>query len=221
MKKLYLIFLSALLIGLSISHNTGFKKALRTNDKFKQEIEQETLANNPPPECEICDYYPKDEQYDCPESVKSNVPEEYIKYFDRTEILKMPQPIDDPQVVKMSEVFDEKEFEEGLYKIGSDKGWWSSSFDVDGDGEDEIVISASVAMTQTPHIAMIVKNGNIIFKAGGAGIGIQEVFDHKGFFLSQKGDWMTKGEIITTLYIYEDESFIPIWTQKSCHVKFE
>lgn len=51
MKKLYLILLPVLLIGLFISYNIGFKRAVKTNDKYKQEIVEETLQNNPPPQC--------------------------------------------------------------------------------------------------------------------------------------------------------------------------
>lgn len=55
MKKLYLVLLPVLLIGLFISYNIGFKQAAKTNDKYKQEIVEETLQNNPPPQCSMND----------------------------------------------------------------------------------------------------------------------------------------------------------------------
>lgn len=58
MKKIYLIGTIFTLLGLLISYNTGFKKALKTNEEYKKEIVKETLTNNPAPKCETCDNSP-------------------------------------------------------------------------------------------------------------------------------------------------------------------
>lgn len=53
MKKLFFINILILLIGLFISYNIGFKKAVKTNEQFKKEIEEDVLENNSVPECDF------------------------------------------------------------------------------------------------------------------------------------------------------------------------
>ncbi len=96
--------------------------------------------------------------------------------------------------------------------------WTESKFDVDNDQKDERILSANTAMNHTPNLAVIVKDGFIIYKIQGANIDISEVGDHNGFFLSEVIDWNT-GEYRTTRYIYKDQEFTPVWFQTSCAIR--
>lgn len=165
---------------------------------------------------------PKQEEglFNCPYSMEGGIYKEFVRSVNEVEVVGKPQFIDKPEIIKLNKPFNEQEFEEGLYKLSTNKGWESREFDVDGDGESEMIVNANVAMTQSPHIATIVDNGNIIFNAGGAGIWIEEVHGGQGFILKETVDWNT-GEEKRTRYVYKDGGFMPVWTQKVCWVKFE
>ena len=156
----------------------------------------------------------------CPVTIPGGIYKEYVRLVNEVDVVREPVFIENLEVVILNEPFNEKEFEKGLYQLITHKGWDSREFDVDEDGEDETIINANVAMTHSPHIAMVVKNGNIIFKAGGAGVWIEEVYGNQGFILKETVDWNI-GEESRTRYISKDGGFMPVWTQKVCWVKFE
>ena len=97
-------------------------------------------------------------------------------------------------------------------------------FPIDRDTEDETIISVNIAMNHTPHIAMIIDDGNVVFEAEGANIRIEEVDDNQGFLLSETVDWNI-GEEKHTRYVVtgatEGVGYIPVWTQKGCWVQFD
>jgi hypothetical protein len=120
----------------------------------------------------------------------------------------------------MDEPFDLSDFEKGLYKLSMDKGWEKTNFDVDADGKDERIIHANVAMNHTPHIALILKDNRIIFKAEGANVSIHPSYQGVGFELYKTLDWNI-GESETVRYLPKDGGFMPVWKQKSCWVHFK
>jgi len=162
----------------------------------------------------------KKEIFNCPHTMKKD--SRYIDYLTdyETSVTSEIEFIENPEIVKINKPFIEKEFEEGLYKLPpDDKGWTSKDLDVDGDGKKETIISANIAMNRTPHIATVVKDGNIIFEANGANIWIKEA--PKGFILSETvefGWYPYKKEL--TRYIYIDGGFMPVWKQIECAVDF-
>lgn len=156
--------------------------------------------------------------FNCPYNINAGIFKDYV-ISNEAKVVGKPQFIDKPEIIKINIPFNRQEFEKKLYKISPDKGWQSENFDVDGDGKDEIIISANIAMNHTPHIAMVVKNGNIIFEAEGANIVVKSVYGGQGLLLSKTVDWNV-GEGKTIRYIYKDNSFVPVWTQKICWVHF-
>lgn len=77
-------------------------------------------------------------------------------------------------------------------------------------------------MNRSPHIATIVKDGNIIFEASGANIWIEEVINgNNGFILSETVEfsWYPYKKELTR-FIYKDGGFIPAWKQTECAVDF-
>lgn len=158
--------------------------------------------------------------FNCPYKVMGGVYKEYLSSSDEVEVVGKPQFVDNPQIIKISKPFDKHEFEKNLYKLSTDKGWDSREFDVNGDGDNETIINANIAMNHTPHIALIVDNGNVVFEANGANVWIDKVNGSQGFLLSETVDW-NSGERKKTRYIYKDGGFLPVWTQKSCRVSFD
>lgn len=164
----------------------------------------------------------KKELFSCPHTVEIDVRyKDYLVDYE-TSITGEIEFIENPEIVKMNKPFVEKEFEKGLYKLSNNKGWDSRKFDVTSDGKKETIINANIAMNRSPHIATIVKDGNIIFEASGANIWIEEVINgNNGFILSETvefGWYPYKKEL--TRYIYKDNSFIPVWKQTECAVDF-
>lgn len=53
MNKNIFVLLTVFLIGILVSYNFGFKRAIKTNEEYKKEIEVEVLKNNPIPVCEL------------------------------------------------------------------------------------------------------------------------------------------------------------------------
>jgi hypothetical protein len=89
---------------------------------------------------------------------------------------------------------------------------------VDGNGVDERVYYLSLAMTQAPHIAEIVKNGEVIFSAAGSRIRVSEVPDNLGFFLSFVPGVAEYSEV--ERYTYQNNKFVPLYKQTICSVRF-
>lgn len=156
----------------------------------------------------------------CPYEVNAGQYKEAVLSGNETEISAEPIFLNESEVVKVNKPFNMVEFESGLYKIGGEKGWTSEEFDVTGDGKPETIFSGNVAMNHTPHFVNIVKDGNIIFEEGGANITLEPFYDGKGFVLEKTVDWNT-GEHLKTRYVYIDDGFKPIWTQKLCWIHFE
>lgn len=156
----------------------------------------------------------------CPYKIKGSVYTKDITLVGEAIISEKPVIIENPEIIKMSEPFNLAEFEKDLYKLSTDKGWDERKFDVDNDKKSERIISANVAMNHTPHIALILKNGHIVFRADGPNIWIEEDPGGQGFTLHKTIDWNT-GESEAIRYISKDGGFIPIWKQKSCWVHFE
>lgn len=181
----------------------GFDKGFLINDKCG-----EMLENN------------KKGEFTCPYEVDSHGYSEYSRLANEISVSWEPEFIEDAEVIKLDEPFNLTEFEKELYKIGDDKGWDERNFDVDDDGKDERIISADVAMNHTPNIAMIVKDGKIVFRADGANVSIGRAYEDKGFTLYETIDWNT-GETELTRYIPKDGGFLPVWVQRSCWVTFK
>jgi len=158
--------------------------------------------------------------FDCPYKIKGGIYTKYATLANEVVVSGKPQIIENPEVIKISEPFDLAEFEKGLYKLSTDRGWDERKFDVDGDGKEERIISANVAMNHTPHIALILKDGRVVFRAEGANVWIEENYEGQGFTLHKTVDWNT-GESEKIRYLPKDGGFMPVWKQKSCWVHFE
>ena len=167
----------------------------------------------------MCAHSNNENIFDCPYSINGGP---YAKYMlaNETAVAGRPELIKDPKVVKMSEPFNLTKFEKGLYKLSTDKGWSERKFDVDADGQKERIISANTAMNHTPNMALIVKNGRVIFKAEGANVWIVKNYMGRGFTLQRTVDWNT-GESETIRYLPKNGGFISVWRQKSCWVHFQ
>jgi len=158
----------------------------------------------------------------CPYLVDSNFPREYFSnVFNEVMVTYSPKLVNSSEkTLPLKERFDPTKppYGEELYVVPPNDAWTESKFDVDNDQIDERILSANTAMNHTPNLAVIVKNGFIIFKVQGANIDISEVGNHNGFFLSEAVDW-NAGEYRTIRYIYKDEKFTPVWYQTSCAVR--
>lgn len=179
---------------------------------YKIGLEKEDILNDNAKE--------KKDLFSCPHIMEKDIRyKDYLTDYE-TSVTSEIEFIENPEIVKINKPFIEKEFEEGLYKLPpDDKGWTSKDLDVDGDGKKETIISANIAMNRTPHIVLIVKNGNIIFEANGANIWIKEA--PNGFILSETvefGWYPYKKEL--TRYISKDGGFMPVWKQIECAVDF-
>ncbi len=158
----------------------------------------------------------------CPYRVDSNFPREYFSnVFNEVMVTYSPKLVNsNEEILPLKENFDptKSPFGEKLYVVSPNDAWTERKFDIDNDKKDERILSADIAMNHTPNLAVIVKDGYIIFKAKGANIYINEIGDHNGFFLNENLDWNT-GEYRTTRYIYKEGKFIPVWYQTSCVVR--
>lgn len=126
--------------------------------------------------------------------------------------------IEDARVIMMNEAFDpSKPPDEGdFYMLSTETNPWTSiSFDVDGDGELEEILTAKIAMNHTPHILRIVKEGYVVFKHEGAGVYAEEIEDNNGFILGETIDW-NNSQTRRTNYEYKNGGFIPTWYQENC-----
>jgi len=99
MKKLLLIKALVLLTLIFTSYFIGYKQALKTNERFKKEIEEETLKNNPIPKCD---------SGKCPEYQSFDVdgdgkPEDIVtEYFGMSQFAGRVMVIDEGKVVFIS-----------------------------------------------------------------------------------------------------------------------
>ncbi|MDP3941531.1 MAG: hypothetical protein Q8Q49_04450 [bacterium] len=96
--------------------------------------------------------------------------------------------------------------------------WTAKYFDVTGDGENEQILTANLAMNHTPHLVTIVNDGNAIFTYQGINVDPQEVESHDGFLLVETLDWLN-GTSKRTRYIYKEGAFIPAWYQIFCQAQ--
>lgn len=162
----------------------------------------------------------QEKRLECPYKMDGGNYTEYATSANEVSVTEKPYLIDNPELVKMDEPFDFAEFKKQLYTLSTSKGWDERWFDVDKDGKGERIIDANIAMNHTPHIALIIKNNKVIFKAEGANIWISDDHQGQGFTLSRTVDWNT-GETQSIRYLPKDNGFIPVWEQKSCWVDFE
>jgi len=132
--------------------------------------------------------------------------------YNEPEVVYPPVAVENPQPFSNKKKFVESEFEASV------DNWDSREFDVNGDGDKEMIISANVAMTRSPHVAAIVDDGEMVFEAGGTGIWISESYSKKGFMLTERLDYDI-GIEKNTRYIFDQGSYIPVWYQKVCWVK--
>lgn len=161
-----------------------------------------------------------DETFKCPYKVDVGEYAQYSKLIGEVVVIGKPEIIENPEVNKTNKPFVKQELRDILFDQTEGDHWETREFDVDNDGVEEKIISANVAMNHTPNIALIVKDGKIIFEKNGANVWIKEAYENNGFFFNETVDWNT-GESKFTRYIPKDEGFIPIWTQTSCWVFFE
>ena len=202
MKK-YILFLiiatTILLFGIKIS--SGQKKPT-SKDNFPQS----TIPTE-----EQCPYYVNAKDF----------PGDSIPYANAVNVVYPPKPIISTNPVeKIHEKFNPKNsYDEtrDLYVLRGQKAWQEYLLDVDADGKKERILSGNVAMNHTPHIALVVKDGYVIFRANGAQTYITGTGRNNGFLLHETIDWNT-GEEIVTRYLYQDGKFVPAWDQKICNV---
>ncbi|TRZ50712.1 hypothetical protein D4R99_05620 [bacterium] len=201
-----IIIVALLLAGFSISYDFGFKAGFSKGFALSEKYEE--VKNG-------------EAKFECPDLIKGYVYREYDKYPNGVRIDRVPKFVDNPQVIKMNEAYDNKKILESLSGRAKSLNWRSDSFDVNGDDKKEVIILANIYNEyKIPHdIALVLGNGNIIFRIEGIDLKIEEN-DGNGFVLSEIVDWNT-GEYKHTRYIYKDGGFLPIWTQKSCWANFE
>ncbi|OGG02403.1 hypothetical protein A2Z33_05070 [Candidatus Gottesmanbacteria bacterium RBG_16_52_11] len=123
-----------------------------------------------------------------------------------------------PTPFVMSEPFDPTKAPEGseFYMLSNQSSpWTKESFDVDGDGDPEDIMTANLAMNHTPHLLKIVRDNKVIFEAEGANIYAEAVEDGDGFVLGLTTDWNTN-QTKRTMYEYKDVGFMPTWYQENC-----
>lgn len=199
----FLIFIILVLLGLLAVKTQKADTDITTNDQ---------LAENNPPVEETCPYYVSSEDF----------PGESIPYANSVNVLYPPKPITSTIPIEIIyEKFDPKNSyyeDRDLFVQSGEKPWHEWEMDVDKDGKEERILLADIAMNHTPHIALIVKDGYVIFKANGAQTYISQVDENNGFLLHQTLDWNT-GEEIITRYLYKDGKFVPAWEQKICNVR--
>lgn len=153
----------------------------------------------------------------CPYIINENLG---LTYGNEVSVAFPPQPLDKQEIILPPQKFDPNATtidEQTIYLRDGKKQIEIESIDIDDDGSMEQIVSIKVAMNHTPHVALIVKDGNIIFKEKGAQTYIFEA--RRGEFKVHKTiDWNT-GEETITKYKYENNSIIPVWEQKLCNVR--
>lgn len=109
----------------------------------------------------------KETELICPYKMEAGIFKEFVRSADEVEIIGVPEFIENPEVIKIKKPFNKKEFETDLDKKLGPSGLVYKEFDVDEDGKSETIVSYNLTMNHTPNVALIVKNGNIIFEAEG------------------------------------------------------
>lgn len=156
----------------------------------------------------------KEDEEICPYKLDGNFPEARISF--------LPVPVTDWRESQQSKEvvgtkFNEKELGKDLYKLFNEVSPWQiKELDVDGDLKNEKVYYGNIAMNHTHHIVYVVKDGTIIFYAGGANIWIDEG-SYDGLNVSEILDLNT-GKYKLTRYELVDGKYKPIWYQISCSV---
>lgn len=110
--------------------------------------------------------------------------------------------------------FDPVELGKDLYNYDNEKSPWQiEELDIDGDLKKEKVYYGKVAMNHTPHVAYVVKDGVVIFYAGGANVQLEQASN--GFLVHVTLDWnIDKYE--TTKYEKVNGEYKPVWYQITC-----
>lgn len=151
----------------------------------------------------------------CPYLLSSSFTGVYQDY--ETNVKFPPELIKNPTGVILNEKFNpnvppkgESFFPPGVYP-------WSGKqlIDVDGDGKKEEVLYANLAMNHTPHLVVILKNGNVIYRYQGINVQVLEASEDNGFVLNETLDWLT-GNDKTTRFMFKSGKFFPIWNQITC-----
>lgn len=119
--------------------------------------------------------------------------------------------------------FDPVEFGNDLYNPetgqkddGDTYPWSIEDLYIGAPSKSEKIYYGYTAMNHTPHVAYIVKDGIVIFMAGGTNIHVQSSIPN-GIEVSETLDWIN-GKYKRTKYEYVDGKFIPAWYQISCDV---
>lgn len=214
--KNILLLICGIVIGLAVSHIKLFGRP-------------DFVKNSPTPA-------PTDEQVFDAEMNKYivNIP---AKYFDgningtdtfienNNTIIKgffiddLPQPIPmDNTIQAISEKFDPKTIC-GKDFICDIK--YETTFDVDGDGKKEQLVSIFKGVNHGVQDLYILKNGQIIFKILDQPTTIAESESHNGFYLTDYFDTFLAqpGQITRVRYVYNQGKFIPVWTQMSTELQ--
>jgi len=100
-----------------------------------------------------------------------------------------------------------------------DKCWDKKNLDLDNNGKDEQVIIATIAMTKSPHVAAILKEGKLIFAYEDANIDIEplEAKDpDKGFYLYVGNVVMQGNKKVKYVFTINGE-ITPIWQEVYCN----
>ncbi len=152
MKKLLLIKTLILLILIFASYSIGYKQALKTNERFNKQIEEDTLKNNPIPKCD---------SGKCPEY---------------------------------------------------------QSFDVDGDGKNEDVVTEYFGMSQFAGRVMVIDEGKVVFiSKGEMFISVKpakEYENENGFIItySNEANAKSKGDFKEDVYTYKSGKYVLVDT---------
>ena len=112
--------------------------------------------------------------------------------------------------------YNEKELFTSMYGLPD-----VEDYDIDNDGTDETVLLTSVAMTHSPHQAIIVKDGKIIFQSEPLSeLGFMESESKNGFYL-----YGTPANEIGTGYrmirfAWVNDKLAPVWQQKVTYLNY-
>lgn len=144
-----------------------------------------------------------------------------LAFANEVSIAYPPKPLEQRVLVFPDQFFDPNAdtFDgEFIYSTGGSKQIKIEMIDVSGDGVEEQIVSINTAMNRTPHVALIVKDGKIIFKETGAQTYIYEAGNGR-FKVHKTIDHLSGEEIVTSYSINKDNEIIPLWEQKLCNVR--
>ena len=144
-----------------------------------------------------------------------------LAFANEVSIAYPPKPLEQRVLVFPDQSFDPNadEFDGDLiYSTDGKKHIEIEAIDISGDGVEEQIVSINTAMNRTPHVALIVKDGKIIFKETGAQTYIFEAGNGR-FKVHRTIDHLSGEEIITSYSINKNHEIIPLWEQKLCNVR--